>query len=111
MNSGERTGIRTLALFVRDGRYTKQTLTIKDTGSNKYTICVENRPDQTLHYSITKVSKHGQLIGTIEIDRVSEYGLEYNNTLSSLPDSVVKYIREHYLTFYTYLKIGENAFR
>ena len=109
MNSGEKTGIRTLALFMKSNQHTKQTLNIKDTGSNKYTICVENRPDQTLHYSVTKVSKHGQLIGTIEIDRVSEYGLGYNNTFGRLPDSVVKYIREHYVTFTRYLSIGDRA--
>ena len=110
MNSGEKIGIKTLALFMQQGKQTKQTLNIKDTGSNKYTIYVENLPDNTLHYSVLKVHKSGNVVGTIHIDRVSEYGLEYQNTVSSLPDSVVKYIREHYVTFYRYLSIGENAF-
>ena len=111
MNSGEKVGIRTLALFVREGGHTMQTLNIKDTGSNKYTICVENLPGGVLHYYVLKNAKSGKFIGKIEIDRVSEYGIEYKNTVSSLPDSVTKYIREHFVTFNAYMSIGENAFR
>lgn len=112
MNSGEKVAIRTLALFMREGSHTRQTLIIKNTGSNKYTICVENLPNNTLQYSVIKNNKSGKFIGTLVIDRVSEYGIEYNNSIiGSIPDSIVKYIREHYITFNRYLSIGENAFR
>lgn len=111
MNQGEKIGIRNLARFMHEGKCIKQTLTIKDTGSNKYTIYVENLLDNTLHYSVLKVHKSGNVIGTVHIDKVSEYGMTYNNTVSSLPDSVVRYIRDHYVTFTRYLSIGENAFK
>ena len=111
MNSGEKVGIRTLALFMRDGAHTKQCLIVKDTGSYKYTICVENLPDNNLKYTVIKHKKTGKLIGEIPIHRVSNYGIEYDNTVSRLPDSVSRYIINHYKTFFNFLKIGENAFR
>ena len=110
INMGEKLGIITLAKFVNAGKYDKQTLIVKDTGSNKYTIYVENIPNNGLHYSILKVNKSGNVVGTIQVDRVSEYGIEYNNTVSNLPDSVVKYIKNHYITFHRYLKLGDKAF-
>ena len=110
LNSGEKMGIRTLKLFMDDNTYIKQVLKVIDTGSNKYTILIENGPNYTVKYSVNKRAKSGKDYGITYIERLSRHGMEYNNTLFSLPDSVVKYIKEHYVVLENYLKIGEKAF-
>lgn len=111
MNNVEKTNMRTMAIMMRDGKHILQTLRVKDTGSNKYTVCIENLPNNTLQYSVIKHNKAGKLIGRLVIDRVNIYGLEYNNSIiGSLPLSIIRYIRAHYTIFCNYLKIGESAF-
>ena len=68
-----------------------------NTGSNVYTIRISYNPLVGLTYEVEKHKSNKMYVGIVTIDRVSEYGCEYNNTIiGSLPDSVVKLIRKSF---------------
>ena len=103
MNAGERIGIQTLALYRSQGKHVKQTLKEINTGSNKYTIYVENIPELGTKYS---VKKEGKEKIEIAIHRVTKDGVIYENEKAKLPNSVLKYIIEHCIEYKNYLHRG-----
>lgn len=58
-----------------------------NTGSYIYCIMV-NHTNGVLKYSVHKTRVNGQAIGTININKISIFGMEYDNSKGSLPDSV-----------------------
>jgi len=113
LNQKEKQGIRTMASFITQGKNNQQTLNIIDTRANKYSIILQYTSNNGLQYSVEKrAKKSGHFYGIFIIKNVSQYGIEYDrlNEKDSLPDSVVKYIILHYITFNRYINIGENAF-
>lgn len=66
-----------------------------NTGSHIYAICGLYSIERGITISVTKYKPNNRLVGTLLIDRFSNYGIEYDNTIiGSLPDSVVKEIRQ-----------------
>lgn len=58
-----------------------------NTGSYIYCIIV-NHTNGVLKYSVHKTRVNGQAIGTINVNKISIFGMEYDNSKGSLPDSV-----------------------
>ena len=66
-----------------------------NTGSHIYVICGIYSIGRGVVISVTKYKPYNQLVDRLIIDRFSNYGLEYDNSIiGSLPDSVVKAIRQ-----------------
>ncbi|MBO5388533.1 MAG: hypothetical protein J6A59_10385 [Lachnospiraceae bacterium] len=58
-----------------------------NTGSYIYYI-MANHTNGVLKYSVHKTRVNGQAIGTINVNKISIFGMEYDNSKGSLPDSV-----------------------
>lgn len=99
-----------LSAYYDKNIYYKKELKMINTGSNKYTVFVEHI-NKEIKYSVEKRTKDNQIKGIINIVRVDEFGLVYDNTVSTLPDSVAKYIKKYNMYYYRYRNTGEKAFK
>ena len=92
---------RSLKLAQREG-YNEFKTMIKsiNTGRYIYTVYGIYTVERGIIISVTKYRPNNQLIGHVIIDRFSNQGLEYDNSLiGSLPDSVSKAIREFAIVY------------
>lgn len=91
--------LNTFALLVKERGIAEVLIRSINTGSNTYRIRMRYTPSEgEVKFSIDKVYKTGRFLGTIDIDRVSEYGLEYRSkSLGSIPASVSKAIVQSYM--------------
>jgi hypothetical protein len=111
ITNNEKSNIRTMATYLRDGGRVAEVIKDIKTGSYEYIVVVESQPGANVRYYVRKLRMSGMFIGTINIDRVSEYGLQYKHLddKQSLPDSVVKVILRYNKLLERYLMIGEKA--
>ena len=91
--------LRTFVLLVKERGIAEVLVKNINTGTHVYRIRMRYIPSEgDVKFSVDKIYKTGKLLGTFDIDRVSEYGLEYRSTsLGSIPASVSKTVRDTYI--------------
>lgn len=110
MTSNEKVSMRVLAMFIKQNEYTKDVIKRYNTGTYKYMIICEHIPNKGIVYSVNKRTNSGKHLGTIVVDEVNRYNIKYSNELFSIPESLIKYIREHTIRLNLFMDIGEKAF-
>ena len=58
-----------------------------------YFVSAVNTPGMKIYYIVSKYSKTGKNLGKVLVD-ATNYGISYNNTAFSIPDSISKAILE-----------------
>lgn len=80
--------IRTMVLFWQNKSQGQVLVRQINTGSYVYSIVCVYNINEGFKYIVNKTKCNGQNIGNIAIDKISIYGMEYDNSKGSLPDSV-----------------------
>ena len=69
-----------------------------NTGSYIYVVQAICNGGSLKTFRVTKYKVNSQCIGYVDIDRISYYGVEYDNSkIGGIPDSLIGFIRKFYL--------------
>lgn len=85
--------LRTIRLAVQQGYNMEVQIKKLNTGSYVYFVSAVNTPGMKVYYIVSKYSKTGKNLGKVLVD-ATNYGISYNNTAFSIPDSISKAILE-----------------
>lgn len=85
--------LRTLRLAIKQGYNMDVHIKKLNTGSYIYIVSAVNTPGMQIYYTVGKYSKSGKSFGKIYVE-VTDQGVNYDNSLFSIPDSCIKAILE-----------------
>ena len=110
LNRGEIIGLKNLCRYIRNKQDMLQYLMDIDTGSNIFVITVRYSNRLGLYYTIQKTSKKDKEQKGVATAEIKDKQVVYTGSDFKIPNSVTKYVVEHYKALEELMNLSEKDF-